>query len=144
MLVQVTSFPAGEALQELMEYATGFDSDRERQAWDLYASAGQAELYGYEEEGEWIGLIGFAFREGAQMEILHLAVHPEDRLKGYGRGIILETLLLKQPRVITAVTDEEGADFFRNIGFSVQDYVSQSGYEEFRCVYRSEEEESDE
>jgi len=144
VLVQVTSFPAEQALRELMEYATGFDPEREKEAWELYASGGQAELYGYQEEGEWIGLIGFALREGGQMDIHHLAVHPEDRLKGYGRGILLETLLLKQPRFITAMTDEEGADFFRNIGFSVQGYISQGGYEEFRCVYRTEEEESDE
>ncbi|MBQ4898878.1 GNAT family N-acetyltransferase [Paenibacillus sp. Marseille-P2973] len=138
MLVRVTSFPVQSDIAELMEYATRFDSEQEKKAWELYESG--AELYVFEEEGENIGLIGFTTGSSGQMDILHLAVRPEDRLKGYGRGLIVEALLLKQPKVVIAVTDEEEADFFRNIGFTVNGFnPGPDEPEQFRCVYESEE-----
>ncbi|MEF2965282.1 GNAT family N-acetyltransferase [Paenibacillus sp. M1] len=142
MLKQVTTFPPDAALSELMEYAVGFEPELEDRAWELYRTGGGAALYGYEDEGEWVGLIGARTNSDNTLEILHLAVHPEDRLKGYGRGLIMETLLLIKPKAVTAVTDEDGADFFRNIGFTVQGFIPDGGGEErFRCLYEAEEEE---
>ncbi|MNO00759.1 hypothetical protein D3C81_2207130 [compost metagenome] len=76
------------------------------------------------------------------MEILHLAVRPEDRQKGYGRGLLLEVLDKKNPDTLFAVTDEDGADFYRNVGFEVTGFTEgvENGRELFRSVYRVEEE----
>ncbi|RCX21384.1 acetyltransferase (GNAT) family protein [Fontibacillus phaseoli] len=138
MLIQVTSFPADSKVRELMEYAVGFDPEREKEAWKLYESSKDAELFVYKEEEQVVGLIGLSFANSEQMNVLHLAIDPEDRFKGYGRGLIVEALLLKRPRLVTAVTDEEGADFFRNIGFTVNGFIpSSGGAEQFRCVYNA-------
>lgn len=142
MLVQITVFPPEPEIRELMEYAVGFEPELEEQAWSGYGSSRGAELYAFEEEGEWIGLIGVEPGEQGRLDIAHLAVRPEDRFKGYGRGMIMDLLLLKKPKSVTAVTDEEGADFFRNIGFSVNGFFAESGGAEmFRCVYEAEDEE---
>ncbi|WP_435921325.1 GNAT family N-acetyltransferase [Paenibacillus sp. DYY-L-2] len=142
MLVQITEFPPKPEIRELMEYAVGFEPELEEQAWKTYGSSRNAELYAYEDEGERIGLIGVEQDNQGQLNILHLAVRPEDRLKGYGRGMILDMLLLKKPQTVTAVTDDEGADFFRNIGFSVSGFIGQAGGAEmFRCFYEAEAEE---
>lgn len=138
MLVRVTSFPVQPEIAELMEYATHFDAEQEKKAWEQYESG--AELYVFEDEEEIVGLIGFSIDASGEMNILHLAVRPEDRLKDYGRGMIVEALLLKKPDVVIAVTDEEEADFFRNIGFTVNGfYPGPHEPERFRCVYESEE-----
>ncbi len=127
-----------------MEYAVGFDPEREEEAWKLYESSDGAELFVYIEEEQEVGLIGLGFANPDQMDILHLAVDPGDRLKGYGRGLIVEALLLKKPLLVNAVTDEEGADFFRNIGFTVNGFIPSPGSaEQFRCVYEAEEEAED-
>lgn len=139
MLVQITGSSADAELQELMEYATGCVPELEEQAWKIYDSPGEAELYVFEEDGKKIGLIGFKMVEN-QLDIMHLAVHPEERSKGYGREIIIAALLLKQPQFVSADTDEEGADFFRNIGFRVTGFIPPSGgAEQFHCVYEAEE-----
>lgn len=65
---------------------------------------------GYESEGEVVGIIGIR-KHGKEIEILHLAVHPELRGAGFGRGMILELIQQEQPDIVKAETDEEAVDF---------------------------------
>ena len=138
MLIHITSDQNNPAIRDLMEMAAGFDPEQADEMWSRYGSGREAELYAYREDDEWIGLIGIEALSPERMDIMHLAVRPEDRLKGYGRGLIMEAIVLKKPDLVTAVTDEEGADFFRNIGFSVTGFFSAPGQPElFRCVYEA-------
>ncbi|MBU5672022.1 GNAT family N-acetyltransferase [Paenibacillus brevis] len=140
MLIHINSEPVEPAVQELMEIAAGFDLEQQEEMWSRYRSGREAELYAYQDNEEWIGLIGIEMLSPERMDIMHLAIRPEDRLKGYGRGLILEAIILKKPKLVTAVTDEEGADFFRNIGFSVTGFFAVPEQPElFRCVYEAEE-----
>lgn len=140
MLNHINSEPVDPAVRELMEIAAGFDPEQQEEMWFRYRSGREAELYAYQDKEEWIGLIGIEMLSPERMDIMHLAIRPEDRLKGYGRGLILEAIVLKKPKLVTAVTDEEGADFFRNIGFSVTGFFAAPGQPElFRCVYEAEE-----
>ncbi|MNN35112.1 hypothetical protein D3C81_1489510 [compost metagenome] len=110
------------------------------QASQQYSSSADNELFAFEDEGEFLGIIGCRYHIN-DLQILHLAVRPEDRLKGYGRGLLLEILDKKNPDSLFAVTDEEGADFYRNVGFEVTGFTdTSSGSELFRCVYQAEEE----
>lgn len=140
MLIHINSEPVEPAVQELMEIAAGFDPEQQEEMWSRYRSGREAELYAYQDNEEWIGLIGIEMLSPERMDIMHLAIRPEDRLKGYGRGLILEAIILKKPKLVTSVTDEEGADFFRNIGFSVTGFFAAPEQPElFRCVYEAEE-----
>ncbi|MGG6311284.1 GNAT family N-acetyltransferase [Paenibacillus macerans] len=131
-------------IQELLEYAVIFDPDELAAAIRLYRTDDAYELYGYEVEGEVAGLIGYFADASKVLEIVHLAVHPEERLKGYGRALVLLALTESEPESIVAVTDEEGTDFFRSIGFRITGFRDGiTGEERFRCVYRVEENEED-
>lgn len=144
MLTLVTSKIGELPVRELLESAVFSDPEALEQALKLYGSNEDYELYAFVDEDEYVGLIGGCMNSARQLEIIHLAVRPEDRLKGYGRGLILEIIIEKKPTVVFTVTDEEGAEFFRNVGFQVMSStLTDSGLEQFRCIYEVEEENED-
>lgn len=137
MLKDITSQSAKLEVRELLEYAVFPDPDQVDKAVSAYKSDSGARLYGYVEDGLLIGVIGCDIRQD-ETWIRHLAVLPENRGKGYGRGMILELLLQldPQPGRLIAETDEEAVDFYRNIGFEVYSLGEKyPGVERFRCIY---------
>ncbi|MFD3258275.1 GNAT family N-acetyltransferase [Paenibacillus lentus] len=142
MLIDVKSQLADEEIRELLEYASQDDEEELNRTLRQYMSDADCKLYAFQEEGQYVGIIGYRCGDGNSMELLHLAVHPEDRGMGYGRGIILDALVMERPAVIRAETDEESADFFRSIGFQVTGFTKYPGGPEyFRCIYVTEENE---
>ncbi|MDU2239007.1 MAG: GNAT family N-acetyltransferase [Paenibacillus sp.] len=128
------------AIRELLECAVVFDPDALEAAARLYRNGDAYKLYGYEEENGYAGIIGFRVNASRTLEITHLAVHPEQRMKGYGRALVLLALTEAGPERMEAVTDEEGADFFRSIGFQITGFRDEaSGEERFRCIYEVDE-----
>lgn len=128
------------AIRDLLECAVLFDPDELEAAARLYRGSDTYKLYGYEEEDGIAGIIGFRVNASRTLEITHLAIHPEQRMKGYGRALVLLALTEAGPERIEAVTDEEGADFFRSIGFRITGFQDEaSGEERFRCVYEADE-----
>lgn len=131
-------------VQELLECAVVFDPDALETAVRLYREGDPYKLYGYVEEDGIAGLIGFRVNALRTLEIAHLAVHPEQRMKGYGRALVLLALTEAGPERMEAVTDEEGADFFRSIGFQITGFRDEAaGEERFRCIYEVNENEEE-
>ncbi|WP_307720661.1 GNAT family N-acetyltransferase [Paenibacillus validus] len=127
------------AVRELLEYSIFPDPDLLEQVVGEYERSEELELYGYEEQGELVGIVGFTVSDRNEMEIKHLAVHPDARGRGYGRGQILELLALKKPARIVTETDEEAVNFYRNIGFTVIGLGEKyPGIERYRCEYEAE------
>lgn len=128
-------------VQELIEYATLPELEYVLSALKEYKEQDSMTLYGFEDEEQLVALIGIE-KQNQEVQIKHLAVLPENRLKGYGRGIISEMISAVKPEVVTAETDEEAVDFYRNIGFIVYSLGEKyPGVERFRCVFEIEEEE---
>ncbi|WP_245581042.1 GNAT family N-acetyltransferase [Paenibacillus ginsengihumi] len=129
------------AILELLDYASAGDAEPLESTLDAYRSRAEWKLYGFEEEGEWIGLVGFSLQDG-RLELKHLCVHPESQGLGYGRGQLLELIEQFGPSEIVAETDEAGAGFFRGIGFEVVSLGEKTpGVERFQCRYVVDQEE---
>ncbi|WP_342565907.1 GNAT family N-acetyltransferase [Paenibacillus sp. FSL R7-0345] len=133
-------------VDELLAYAVIDEPDALWRASAEYSKLPALQLYGWEEEGVLLGLTGFEVTEDGSLEIRHIAVLPENRGKGYARGMILELLAERQPRYVLAETEDEiAADFYRALGFMVYSLgENPAGIEMFRCVYEVEETEEDE
>lgn len=126
-------------VKELLAYAVFPEPESLDEAVKAYRMPKGLELYGYEEEGELIGIIGVGMSDG-EMTIKHIAVDPEHRGMDYGRGLIIELMLLKKPETVIAETDEEAVGFYRSIGFQIYSLGEEyPGTERFRCVYEAEE-----
>ncbi|MEK3734500.1 MULTISPECIES: GNAT family N-acetyltransferase [Paenibacillus] len=139
MLKDITSRVNQLEIRELLGYAVLSDPDAVDQAVDFYRNSEKNKLYGYEEEGLIIGVIGCSLKEKV-LTIHHIAVIPENRGKDYGRGMILELLLHHQAEQVVAETDEEALGFYRSLGFEVYSLgETYPGVERFRCVYDVEE-----
>ncbi|WP_248928535.1 GNAT family N-acetyltransferase [Paenibacillus hamazuiensis] len=123
-------------VRELLEYAVFPDSDELAAAVEKYKIEAGRELWGLEEDGELIGCVGCRMDAEGNLEILHIAVDPNERGKGYGRGLLLELIEMKNPRTLFAETDEEAVDFYRNIGFDIESLGEKyPGVERFKCTY---------
>ncbi|MNI39724.1 hypothetical protein D3C73_939140 [compost metagenome] len=133
-------------VEELLAYAVIDEPDALWRASAEYSKYPALQLLGWEEEGLLLGLIGFEATEDGSLDIRHIAVLPENRGKGYARGMILELLAEREPRYLLAETEDEiAADFYRAIGFMVYSLgENPAGIEMFRCVYEVEESDDDE
>jgi len=123
-------------VKEILEYSVHPDPEKLEVAVEAYKADPGLELYGYEEEGELIGVVGFRKNEEGRLNIEHIAVASDYRGLGYGRGLILETIEMKNPAVIVAETDEESVNFYRSIGFEIESLGEiYPGVERFKCIY---------
>ncbi|GAC43247.1 GNAT family N-acetyltransferase [Paenibacillus popilliae] len=124
-------------IRDLIELSVFPDPENVEAVLTKYEQHPGDELWGYESEGEVVGLIGFR-KYGKEIEILHIAVHPELRGAGFGRGMILELIHQEQPDIVTAVTDEDAVDFYRNIGFTIESLGEiDPGVERFTCTFET-------
>lgn len=146
MLIDLKQRVGTAEVDELLSYAVIDEPDALWRASAEYSKHAALQLCGWEEEGLLLGLIGFEETEDGSLDIRHIAVLPENRGKGYARGMILELLTARQPRYLLAETEDEiAADFYRSLGFMVYSLVENpAGIEMFRCVYEVEENEDEE
>ncbi|MFD3268656.1 GNAT family N-acetyltransferase [Paenibacillus dendritiformis] len=141
MFINVKSRLREAVIRDLIELCVFPDPDKVEAVLKKYEQNPGDELWGYESEGEVVGIIGFR-KHGKEIEILHIAVHPELRGAGFGRGMILELIHQEQPDVVKAETDEEAVDFYRNIGFVIESRGEvYPGVERFTCTYETQPEE---
>lgn len=141
MFINVKSRLREAVIRDLIELCVFPDPDKVEAVLKKYEQNPGDELWGYESEGEVVGIIGVR-KHGKEIEILHIAVHPELRGAGFGRGMILELIHQEQPDVVKAETDEEAVDFYRNIGFVIESRGEvYPGVERFTCIYETHPEE---
>jgi ribosomal protein S18 acetylase RimI-like enzyme len=139
MLIDIKPKIDDSNIQELIGLAVFPDPERINEAIDAYRNDQGLEIMGYKWVEQIIGIVGYRLNDNGILELRHIAVTPEEQGKGFGRGIILELLHLKDPKVITAETDEETVDFYRSIGFTIESLGEKyPGVERFKCTYETE------
>jgi N-acetylglutamate synthase-like GNAT family acetyltransferase len=137
MLIPIKHRISEDSIQELLSYSIFPDPERVEKETKRYQSEPALELYGHEEDNEILGVVGFIVHPNQTLELRHIAVKPEVRGNGYGRGLILELIEVKQPVIIEAETDEDCIDFYRNVGFSIVSLGEKyPGIERFKCIYQ--------
>lgn len=146
MLTDLKPIIGSPEVNELLAYAVIDEPDALQRTSAEYSEEPGLQLNGWEEDGVLVGLVGFEETEDGSLVVRHIAVLPENRGKGYARGMILELLTAREPRYLLAETEDEVAtDFYRSLGFMVYSLgENPAGIEIFRCVYEVEESEDDE
>jgi ribosomal protein S18 acetylase RimI-like enzyme len=136
MLIPIKHRISEDSIQELLSYAVFPDPERLEQEIQHYQDEPALELYGHEEDNDIIGIIGFSIHPNNTLELKHIAVEPGARGNGYGRGLILELIEIKQPAIIEAETDEDSVEFYRRVGFAIVSLGEKyPGAERFKCSY---------
>lgn len=139
MLIDLNVRLREPAVQALIELSVFPDPEHVERAIAQYEAATEGmRLFGYESEGELVGIVGYGMDEAKRMTLHHLAVAPEARGAGFGRGMILELLHEREPESIVAETDDEAVHFYRSIGFRVESVGERyPGAERFQCTYEA-------
>lgn len=104
-------------VENLLSYATSFSkisSIYERYLTDEYCL-----LYGYEVEGELVGVVGIQLTNHHEAEILQIAVDPNYRGCGIGKHMLSYLAKWHELTKMVAKTDSEAVEFYRALGFSV-------------------------
>lgn len=144
MFMDVSKRLNDPAIVQLLASSLQEDADRLEAAVLAYRNNPHLRLYGIESEGEVIGVIGYRHVEPPDSGVIaieHLAVRPDCRGGGYGRGLILELIARENPQSLVAETDEEAVEFYRHIGFTIESLGEPDGIMEmFRCSYSTVEE----
>ncbi|WNS45690.1 GNAT family N-acetyltransferase [Paenibacillus sp. MMS20-IR301] len=146
MLIDLKPRAQNPEVNELLAYAVIDDPEELERTTAEYGTQAALQLCGWEEDGLLLGLTGFEVTEDGSLDIRHIAVLPENRGKGYARGMILELVTSREPRYVVAETEDViAADFYRSLGFMVYSLgENAAGIEMFRCVYEVEETEDEE
>lgn len=140
MLLNIKTYLHKPQVMELLSYAVFPDDQHIKQTIASYEGNEAWQIQGFEDEELLVGLVGYEKNDQGVLTIHHIAVIPENRGKGYGRGMLLELIKQQQPNEIVAETDEEAVDFYRNVGFMIYSLGEvYPGVERFRCVYEVEE-----
>ncbi len=92
MLVAIRDNLDDPSVRDIVGYSVYPDPDKLDRTIDAYKSDDRLEIYGYEAEGELIGIIGIRMNESGELKIEHIAIAPDFRGLGYGRGLVLETM----------------------------------------------------
>ncbi len=136
MFVEIKSRLLESEFKELLSYSIFPDESRLIHTINAYQSNDNSEIYAYEVDDVYIGIVGVQMMEGAILEILHLSVQPNFRGLGYGRGLLVELIEMKKPNRLFAETDQDAVDFYRNVGFTVVSLGEKyPGVERFECTY---------
>lgn len=136
MLIPIKHRISEDSIQELISYAVFPDPERLEQEIQRYQDEPALELYGHEEDNDIVGIVGFLVQSNNTLELKHIAVEPGARGNGYGRGLILELIEVKQPAIIIAETDDDSVEFYRSVGFAIVSLGEKyPGVERFKCIY---------
>ncbi|MCD9021842.1 GNAT family N-acetyltransferase [Cohnella silvisoli] len=139
MLLNIKSKLEDTTIMELIELATYPDPEHVTATINEYNDNPELELKGYYLGDQVIGIIGYRMNANSILELRHIAVLPEERLHGFGRGMILDVLSLNEPKEIITETDETAINFYRNIGFTIESLGEKyPGVERFKCTYVAE------
>ncbi|MBO9599300.1 MAG: GNAT family N-acetyltransferase [Cohnella sp.] len=136
MLQDLKSRLHEEEIQQLIELSVFPEPEHVARTIEQYRTVGELRIMGYESEGQIVGIVGYSIDSGDRMILRHIAVQPDARGAGFGRGMILELLHQFSPVSIEAETDEETVDFYRSIGFRIESIGEKvPGTERFLCTY---------
>ena len=122
------------SIRKLLSYATSESSLSDE--YLKYLSLDSRKLLAIEESGNFIAFVGIKILKENECEIKHIAVDPIERNRGlesYMINFICEKYNFKK---ITAETDFEAVNFYKNYGFTVTSLGEKyPGIERFKCEY---------
>ena len=106
---------------------------------DKYANEPGWALFGLEQEGQLIGLIGTELTGAGELRIHHISVVESERGRGYGHRLINEVCHKYNARTLISETDSDAVGFYEKYGFNVRPLGSQPGRaERFLCSFSRE------
>jgi ribosomal protein S18 acetylase RimI-like enzyme len=132
-MIRIKSKSIDPDIRKLLSFATS-EKNVERE-YELYIQSLVRELYGYYIEDDVVGFIGIEFLDKSRCEIKHIAVSPNNRGEGIGSKIISFIMDKHSLSFVSAETDKDAVDFYRNFGFKITSLGEKyPGVERFECI----------
>jgi ribosomal protein S18 acetylase RimI-like enzyme len=105
-------------IKQLITYCIGFPTEEKvNTKLDEYFSSETLTLFCTK---DFSGLIGIGVDNDNRIEILHIAVDPENRKRSIGKRMIEEISAIKKCSTLYLETSDNAVDFYRKCGFSAK------------------------
>ena len=125
LLAMAVGRPADERLKELLDVVYDIEG------YLLYVTSDKDKVTGTRVTG----IIGIDVSASPHGWILHLAVHPDYRKQGIGRGLISQVMELLSLTSVGLETDRDAVNFYRACGFTAIEIPNKwTGVHRFRCT----------
>ena len=132
---EVNSKTIQSSIRELLSYATS--EANINLEYQHYIESLHMNLYALESNEKPIGCIGFEFISSNHCKIKHIAVSPTERGNGLGRKMITFIWDTYSVNLISAETDRDAVNFYRNCGFKITSLGEKyPGVDRFLCEFR--------
>lgn len=118
MMTLIKDVSLDSRVESLLAYAT--DSNKVTSAYERYLADECCLLYGYEVEGELVGVVGVQLTDPDEAEILQIAVDPDHRGCGIGKHMLSYLAKWHELTKVIAKTDAQAVEFYRTLGFTTQ------------------------
>ncbi|QDQ02203.1 GNAT family N-acetyltransferase [Lysinibacillus fusiformis] len=121
------------SISKLLSLATS--QHKVEQEYEKYVTSLNRTLYSFDIAGEMVGCIGIEQISLFACEIKHIAVLAHQR--GHGIGSKMIHYISEKYSLISAETDHEAVEFYRNCGFMITSLGEKyPGVERFLCEYK--------
>jgi len=119
----------------LLLVASAYDNSMENayKKAEEYINRHNWSIYGWIENGEVVGVCGFKVYHTDHVEILNISVSENARGRGIGRAMV-SALQNEFLLPITVETDDDAVNFYRKIGFNVENAPAKGGIPRYACV----------
>ena len=113
--------PSGKQVQEIIDH--------------YFESANNLKLLMATIDDQMFGIIGLELKPKGEVQICHICVDPDVQWRGLGHFMIDTVAEQYQPRVMTAIADDQNIGFFESCGF-LSERITSRYYEndQFRCT----------
>jgi ribosomal protein S18 acetylase RimI-like enzyme len=134
-MIEITSRDVRPIIRDLLSYATAIEKvDKEL---DQYIHSRKRILYGFLYDDRIVGLVGVELLTVDHFEIKHIAVLPNQRGQSVGSKMIRFVCEKHGLSLLSAETDRDAVEFYRNYGFEIVSLGEKyPGVERFRCEYK--------
>lgn len=121
-------------VENLLAYA--MSSAKIESEYESYLTDETHLLYGYEVEGELVGVVGIHLTSPHEGTILQIAVGPDYRGCGIGKHMLNYLAKWHELTKLVAETDLDAVDFYRTLGFTINSLGEKyPGCERFNCEF---------
>ena len=134
-MVEIVEFrPNHDCIDDLLEYCIGNPSkDKIQKILLAYAKEKEKYIYCYKKEKEILGFIGI-LDDKEHITINHIAVAIKSRGLGIGKKLIDYVFDKFLPESIIAETDDDAVNFYKKVGFEIQNLPeAYQGITRYKC-----------
>jgi ribosomal protein S18 acetylase RimI-like enzyme len=134
-MINLKEYADSKAIAALLAECMYPDEQRVIAEYEKYRNDPSRRLLGKVLKQQLVGLIGVIHFAQDEVELKHIAIHPDYRGQGLGRELIMDYMEQHHIKTMVAETDKDAVYFYKRLGFNITSLGEKyPGVERFNCL----------